>query len=174
MQCSAHSAVPHSTTHTVRCGTARTEEHGAHRAAQHSSTHTVQHGTAHTVRCSTAHADSVVGSTVQSSTACIVPCGTEHYSAAHTHMGAPPPPYKSDLPLPTQGTALQPARTGCAHAWPADMQSRRESHRASLRRPVSLKIGPQIKSNQNQIPDPPPPQAPPRTPPPPWGPSANG
>ena len=51
--------------------------------------------------------------------------------------------------------------------WPADMQSRRDSHRAPPRRPVSLKIGPQIKSNQIPPPLPPPAQAsrcpPPRT-----------
>ena len=34
------------------------------------------------------------------------------------------------------------------HAWPANMQSRRESQRVPRRRPVILKSGPQIKSNQ--------------------------
>ena len=71
------------------------------------------------------------------------------------HVGPPhrvtPPP-----PCPGHGGAACPppppgprAWTGSAsHAWPADMQSGRDSHRAPPRRPVSLKIGPQIKSNQ--------------------------
>ena len=54
----------------------------------------------------------------------------------HGDRPAPPPPRPADA-------------AGCAlHAWQADMQSRRDSHRAPPRRPVSLKIGPQIKSNQ--------------------------
>ena len=58
---------------------------------------------------------------------------------------APPPP----------GPRMQTGRA--SHAWPADMQSRGESHRAPPRRPVSLKIGPQIKSNPpSKAPTPPP------------------
>ena len=56
----------------------------------------------------------------------------------------------------------------CAqHAWPADMQSHRDSHRAPPRRPVSLKIGPQIKSNQINSPKLPPLPSPPLPPLPP-------
>ena len=72
--------------------------------------------------------------------------------------GAPPspPPLPSLPPCLTRPAARRQAcppgpadAAGCAqHAWPADMQSRRDSHRAPPRRPVSLKIGPQIKSNQ--------------------------
>ena len=74
---------------------------------------------------------------------------------------APPPPactHCPPFPPPSLPEAWREAcppppgpwtRTGCApHAWPADMQSRQDSHRAPPRRPVSLKIGPQIKSNQ--------------------------
>ena len=64
----------------------------------------------------------------------------------------PPPPSPHPPPRPTRGTtaSLPPppaAAARCAlHAWPADMQSCRDSHRAPPGRPVSLKIGPQIKS----------------------------
>ena len=72
-----------------------------------------------------------------------------HSSIECTHRPSPPL-------LPSRGTprGLPPpppgprTRTGCAwHAWPANMQSRQGSHRAPPRRPLSLKIGPQIKSN---------------------------
>ena len=83
---------------------------------------------------------------------------------------APPPPpsgrraTSSPLPLLAQPAARRQAcpppppprptdAIGCArHAWPADMQSRRDSHRAPPRWPVSLTIGPQIKSNQIKSP----------------------
>ena len=58
---------------------------------------------------------------------------------AARRQACPPPP-----PTPQPAAAA-----GCApHAWPADMQSSRDSHRARPRRLVSLKISPQIKSNQ--------------------------
>ena len=127
-----------------------------------------------------------------------------HLAAVHGALPKPPPPpppHACDLPPsrmraspsplppphPTRGTATglpppPPPRPAVAarcalHAWPADMQSRRDSHRAPPRRPVSLRIGPQIKSNQiksNQIKshmDPPPNR--PSQPPPPHLPSLN-
>ena len=48
---------------------------------------------------------------------------------------SPPPPPVAAAPRPTGS---------CPDPWPADMQSRWNSHRAPPRRPVSLKIGPQI------------------------------
>ena len=51
---------------------------------------------------------------------------------------------------PSLPLSLSPSRS----PWPADMQSRRDSHRAPPGRPVSLKIGPQIKSNQIALPHP--------------------
>ena len=59
----------------------------------------------------------------------------------------PPPPHPPPRPppRPTRGTV---AGGGAQHAWSADMHSRRDSHRAPPGRPVSLKIGLQIKSNQ--------------------------
>ena len=79
----------------------------------------------------------------------------------------PPPPSgrratSSPLPLLAQPAARRQAcppwpadAAGCApHARPADMQSRRDSHRAPPGRPVSLKIGPQIKSNPYPYPYP--------------------
>ena len=68
----------------------------------------------------------------------------------------PPPPSRMRVPPPlltqpvAQRQACPPARgRGCAlHAWPADMQSHRDSHQAPPKRPVSLKVGPQITSNQ--------------------------
>ena len=77
-----------------------------------------------------------------------------HPSSPHRDPPSPPsPPLPPPPPRPSRGTAIglppRPAdAAGSAlHAWPADMQSRRDSHRAPPRRPVSLKIGPQIKSN---------------------------
>ena len=49
-------------------------------------------------------------------------------------QACPPPPPRAD------------ADGHCMHGQP--LCSRRDSHRAPPRRPVSLKIGPQIKSNQ--------------------------
>ena len=65
-----------------------------------------------------------------------------------------------------QASPTQPAgAAGSAqHVSPADMLSRGDSHRALLRRPLSLKIVPQIKSNQ--IPEPPLPYPPSQTSPP--------
>ena len=68
----------------------------------------------------------------------------------------PPPPLLTQPAARRLACPTQPADAArCApHAWSADMQSRRDSHRAPPKRPVSLKIGPQIKSNQiksNQI-----------------------
>ena len=79
-------------------------------------------------------------------------CAPPRGPAATGRCDPPPPP-----PRPTRGTEAslpptppQPAAAagGAQHAWPADMQSRRDSHQASPGRPVSLKIGLQIKSNQ--------------------------
>ena len=86
---------------------------------------------------------------------------TRSSAAQHTRTWEPPPPpSRSDAPPPCPGhggAATPPgprARTGHAlHAWPANMQGRRDSHRAPPKRPVSLKIGPQIKSNQIQADD---------------------
>ena len=120
------------------------------------------------------------------------PPSPPHPAAEHGALPRPPhppppqpasPPQRAARdPLPPSPLLAQPAArrqacppwpadaAGCAlHAWPADMQSRRDSHRAPPGRPVSLKIGPQIKSNQ--IPPPPPPRPssrpPPNCPPPP-------
>ena len=117
------------------------------------------------------------------------------HSAVQCAPLPPAPPHPPTTPLPAQPAARrracpppQPAAAagGAQHAWPADMQSRRDSHRAPPGRPVSLKIGLQIKSNQiksphptlptthpplSPLPEPPPSDAPP--PPPPKGPSAH-
>ena len=76
----------------------------------------------------------------------------------------PPPRTLPPGPLPAQPAAQRRARPptqpaaaggGAQHAWSADMHSRRDSHRAPPGRPVSLKIGLQIKSNQIPPPSPP-------------------
>ena len=65
----------------------------------------------------------------------------------------PPPPLLTQpeawrQSFPPQGPQTQ---TGSAlHAWPADMQSHRDSHKAPPRRPVSLKIA--LRSNQIKSP----------------------
>ena len=76
-------------------------------------------------------------------------------------MTLPPPPAPPTPGHPAARRQACPHRpTGAAgsalHAWPSDMQSCRDSHRAPPRRPVILKIGPQIKSNQILPPTPPP------------------
>ena len=79
----------------------------------------------------------------------------------------PPPPASPPNPRHDGEPAPPPARGGGwgrAACMAADMQSCRDSHRAPPGRPVSLKIGLQIKSNQIKSPLPPPP-TPPTSPP---------
>ena len=56
-----------------------------------------------------------------------------------------PPAQPGDQHAPPRPTD---AAGNTLHVWLADMQSRRRSHRAPSRRPMSPKVGPQIKSNQ--------------------------
>ena len=95
-------------------------------------------------------------STLQCSKHDIEQCGYDHAPVTRGRM-------RAQFPLPHGPPRSAGAAGSALHAWPADMQSRRDSHRAPPRRPMSLKIGPQIKSNQiesNQLstlPDRPPP-----------------
>ena len=171
--------VQRGTTHV--CSAAR---HTLNGAAQHARCSTARHAQSRAVRrtelCSTARKAQCTAqhNTVQCSahraarhnTRNVVQCAAQCSVAQHTKCSVPPslppppPPSHHPPPRPTRGTAAslpppppQPAAAagGAQDAWPADMQSRRDSHRAPPGRPVSLKIGLQIKSNQ--IPATPPP-----------------
>ena len=88
-----------------------------------------------------------------------------------------PAAWRQTCPPPPPPPGARTRKGSAPHAWPVDMQSCRHSHRVPPKRPVSLGIGPQIKSNQiksnqiksnqiksNQIPLPPLPPPPHNTP----------
>ena len=150
-------------------------QHSAVRHCTHSTHSAVWHGAQGVAQCTEqCRAAQRMRCSVVRSTARIVQCSPERCSTVHTeqcgtaHTHAPPPP------CPGHGGAACPpgprAQTGRAwHAWPADMQSRRDSHRAPPQAACEPQGRPsnQIKSNPPANPPPPPPTLQPTPPPPP-------